>query len=89
MAAPMKPDEVFTESLWEDLTKDMDLSPQLKRIALHLLYGLDDKRIAQTMKITVSTVRSHLARLYGALQVDDRCGVMIFLLCRMRERCGG
>ena len=75
---------ILTSGVWKELTKDLNLSPQMKRIAFHILLGLDDKKIAKELGIAVATVRAHLGRLYSALQVDDRSGVMIFFLCRLR-----
>lgn len=77
---------ILTDGVWNELTNDLNLSPQMKRIAFHILLGWDDKKIAKELGIAVATVRAHLGRLYSALSVDDRSGVMIFFLCRMRER---
>jgi len=75
---------ILTDEVWKELTKGLNLSPQLKRIAFHILLGLDDKKIAKEMEIAVPTVRAHLGRLYSALHVADRTGGMIFFLCRLR-----
>jgi hypothetical protein len=80
----MKPDELFTEPVWERLTCGLRLSPQLKSLALNLLCGHGDKEIALKMGIAISTVRSHLDRLYIKLNVNNRYEAMIFFLCRMR-----
>ncbi len=79
------PQRVFTEATWEDLTQGLNLSPQLKRVAFCIVCGMDDKNVAGEMAIGISTVRSHLARLYSALKVEDRSGVMIFFFRRMRQ----
>jgi hypothetical protein len=80
----MRPDELFTEPVWERLTEGLKLSPQLKCLGLNLLCGHGDKEIALKMGIAISTVRSHLDRLYIKLNVNNRYEVMIFFLCRMR-----
>jgi DNA-binding NarL/FixJ family response regulator len=49
--------------------KQADLSPREEEILAHLAKGLRYKEIAETLFISVETVRSHLRRIYEKLQV--------------------
>ncbi len=79
--------EVFSELEWEDIIKELALSPRQAQITRHLFSGLSDKQIALTLGISNPTVRTHLTRLFGRLNVEDRNGVIREILRCFRTSC--
>lgn len=75
----------FSEGEWARLRKHLGLPPRQAEIARHILCGKSDKRIADDMGISVSTVRTHLGRLLGKFGLSDRVELLLYLLARLRE----
>ena len=55
---------------------DTMLSAREKEILQHTIRGLDAKRIAETLNISVLTVRKHIANIYQRLHVNSKAQIM-------------
>jgi len=77
--------EIFTSSEWSCLKRRLELSPRQADIARRLLEGAGDKQIAQSLAISVSTVRTHLGRLFSKLRVQDRGELIVHLFREHRH----
>ena len=70
---------VFTDHEWHSLTKTIPLSPRQLDISQCLFRGLSDKQIAQELAISISTVRTHLSRLFDKVDAQGRLDYVLFL----------
>jgi DNA-binding NarL/FixJ family response regulator len=87
--SPPEPDAALRPSFlelaeWNAVVRELRLSPQQARIAALLLYGMMDKQIAISLKLSVSTVRMYLTRMFARLGVANRMelAIKIFTLTR-------
>lgn len=71
-------------SAWQRVLNRCQMSPQQSRLAELLLYGLGDKQIASVMRLSVSTVRSHLNRLFLRSGAEDRHALAMRLIAAAR-----
>jgi DNA-binding NarL/FixJ family response regulator len=55
---------------------DMILSEREKEILQHTINGLDAKKIAEILKISVLTVRKHIANIYEKLHVNSKAQII-------------
>jgi DNA-binding CsgD family transcriptional regulator len=55
---------------------DTILSEREKEILQNTINGLDAKKIAEILKISVLTVRKHIANIYGKLHVNSKAQVI-------------
>jgi DNA-binding NarL/FixJ family response regulator len=55
-----------------NVNKDVSLGKREREIAFHICQGYRNKEIAQKLKISEQTVKSHCTRLYKKLRVTDR-----------------
>ena len=55
-----------------------ELTPREIEIIKLVAYGLNNKDIAKTLKISDATVRHHLSSVYSKLHIDDRLNLAIF-----------
>jgi len=69
---------------WAQLAQSLQLSPRQTEIVKHLLRGESDKQIACDLKISVSTVRTHLRRLFQKLDVRDRIELILCIFACLR-----
>ncbi len=81
MAARLPPLPLPLEP-WNQIAKQLDLSPQQKRIVELILCNACDKQIADILDRGKPTVRTHLNRIYRRLNVKDR-GELVLLIFRM------
>ena len=63
----------------------LHLSPKQARIVGLILEGKRDKQIAATLKMSISTVRTHLGRIFIRLGVADRVELLVHVFGRFRE----
>ena len=63
------------------------LSPRQRDIAQCILCGHSDKQIAGELDLSVSTVRTHLSRLFEKLQVQDRGELALWFVHRFLGEC--
>lgn len=64
---------------WQTISKKLDLSPQQTRIVELLLCGYQDKEIAAELRLTVSTVRTYLKRIFDRVEVRDRMALVLHI----------
>lgn len=65
-----------TEKLTECPSLPEGLSDREKEILLHTVNGLDAKRIAEILNISVNTVRKHIANIYEKLHIQSKAQVI-------------
>jgi DNA-binding NarL/FixJ family response regulator len=56
-----------------------------RRIVELILRGMMDKQIAQTLGLSVSTVRTHLGRIFTRLSVADRVELILHIFKEFRR----
>ena len=64
---------------WTAVISTLGLPPQLARIVMLILEGNGDKQIAAAMKISFSTVRTYLDRIFLRLGVHGRTELIVRL----------
>ncbi len=71
------------------LVKELALSPRQSEITELLFLGMTDKQIASQLNLALPTVRTHLARLYAKLHVQDRVELILHVFSEFRHKCHG
>lgn len=85
--ALMRKTAIFSKSEWNRLVEELSLTRRQAQIARYLFTGCSDTQIAIKLKIAVPTVRTHLARLFFRLQVQDRHEVLLHIFRHFRRGC--
>jgi DNA-binding NarL/FixJ family response regulator len=62
---------------WRRAVRELGLSPQQARVVALLLEGKQDKQIAATMKLRVSTLRTYFSRIFERTGTGDRVGLLL------------
>ncbi|MBX3424269.1 MAG: helix-turn-helix transcriptional regulator [Pirellulales bacterium] len=62
---------------WKRVAERLALSPQQKRIVELILCGKQDRDIAETLGLTVPTVRTYLTRVFARVGVTDRMDLVL------------
>jgi len=78
---------IFDREEWESLVEELALSPRQSDIVRHLFLGQSDKQLAQTMKLALPTVRTHLGRLFTKFNVQDRHELILYVFNHFRIAC--
>lgn len=73
--------------LWLAIAEELGLTSQQQRIVELILRGRQDKEIAETMEISIPTVRTHLTRIYSRVEVSDRLELILRVFAMAQERC--
>ena len=76
---------VFTPAEWKAVADSLRLSPQQARIVGLILEGKGDKQIAASLEMSISTVRTHLGRIFARLGVGDRVELLLHVFSRFRN----
>lgn len=76
---------MYTEIDWAKIDKLMNLAPQQRKIVRLLMTGASDKQIADNLKLSICTIRSHMQRLYRKYNVVDRVE-LIFYVVKTKEQ---
>ena len=71
--------EIFSESEWTELVKELSLSPRQAQVVKCLFMGHSDKQIASDLQMAVPTVRTHLSRLFSRFDVQDRTELVLYV----------
>jgi len=79
--------DIFSEDEWREITKALCLSKRESQIIKELFADNSDKRIASDLKITISTVRTHISRLFRKLNADCRMDVILHVFRCFRDNC--
>ncbi|KKM06583.1 hypothetical protein LCGC14_1742550 [marine sediment metagenome] len=78
---------MFTDREWDGLAGSIPLSARQFDISRCLFRGLGDKQIAQELGISMSTVRTHMSRLFDKAGTQDRVGYILFLTNHFLDEC--
>jgi DNA-binding NarL/FixJ family response regulator len=70
---------IFTDAEMGRLVEELSLSPKQTALIRCLFAGCSDKQIAIRMQIHISTVRTHITRLFRKFDVDDREGLILYI----------
>lgn len=79
--------EIFSESEWARLEKELELSPRQVEIVQLLCDGHKNYSAALALGISVHTVRTHLRQLYTKLDVSDRFEMLCLLVRTSHNIC--
>lgn len=79
--------QVFLETEWADLQRNLGLSRREAQIVERLLCRRSDKQMAKELEVSVPTVRTHLGRLFMRFGVADRCELILHMFTCFREQC--
>jgi DNA-binding NarL/FixJ family response regulator len=75
----------LTPQEWDYASRALMLTRQQTRIVEQLLHGRQDKQIADELRLSRATVRTHLTRLFARLGVLDRLQLVLRVLACVRE----
>jgi DNA-binding CsgD family transcriptional regulator len=87
MAPPTLPPLPLSAGQWNRIAKQLELSPQQKRIAELILRHQSDKQIAKVMQIGVPTVRTYVSRMFAKVGVSDREELILNVFRMASEEC--
>lgn len=82
---PLRPLVRLTRDEWLRVSRRLDLTRQQSAIVAQLLRGQGDKQIAGAMKISVPTLRTHLARMFRKLEISGRLELILCVFAVLRE----
>jgi len=71
---------IFSEVQWERLEDRLSLPRRQRQVIRQLFEGRSDKQIADAIGVALPTVRSHLRRIYGKFDVQDRTELILFIV---------
>jgi DNA-binding CsgD family transcriptional regulator len=77
--------QLFSEQDWARLKEDLGLPPRQADVLRCLLGGMSDKQIGGTTGISVSTVRTHLRRLFEKFGSNDRVELIVYMFGYLRK----
>ena len=76
---------LVSEQEWSRLRNDLRLPPRQAEIARHIMCGESDKQIARAMGISITTVRTHVSRLFRKLDLNDRTELVLHVFAWLRH----
>jgi DNA-binding CsgD family transcriptional regulator len=78
---------IFSDIEWAEITEELSLSLREGQIIKCLFADKPDKKIAIDLKISIPTVRTHMARLFKKLGANDREDLLLHVFGRFRQNC--
>ena len=69
--------ELFSRHEWDRLLDHLSLPDRQAEILQFLLNGENDKQIAQKLRISLPTIRTHLQRIYARFDVSNRTSLVV------------
>jgi DNA-binding CsgD family transcriptional regulator len=78
---------LFSKSEYTELAEELALSPRESQIIGQILAGHSDKQIAQNLEMAVPTLRTHLARIFSKLNVNDKNELFVRVFSEFRKGC--
>jgi len=79
----------LTSDEWHHAMRSLTLTPQQAKIVELILHGRQDKQIASALHLSQATVRTHLARLFARLEINDRVELVLRVLASCRQDTAG
>lgn len=79
------PPEFTTEAKWRAVVSELSLSPREAQVAVGILAGVSDKRVAKMLGISVHTVATYKRRMFRKLGVNRRSAVVSRLVRALVE----
>jgi DNA-binding CsgD family transcriptional regulator len=76
---------LFSEQDWARLKEELGLPPRQADVLRCVLDGMPDKLIADATGISVSTVRTHLRRLFEKFGSNDRVELILCMFGYLRK----
>jgi DNA-binding NarL/FixJ family response regulator len=76
---------LLSEQEWRQLKEYLRLPPRQAEIARHIMCGESDKQIARAMGISITTVRTHVSRLFRKLDLNDRTELVLHVFACLRH----
>lgn len=67
----------MTRNQWRMLSRALELSPRQSAIIELILHGKRDKQIARSLRLSHSTVRTHLRLIFVRFNVADRVELVL------------
>ena len=77
-------DKEINQKKVEQISNDK-LTPQEYRILKEMVAGLNNSQIADTLDITMNTLKYHLKNLFGKMEVSNRAGLLQKLLALVTQ----
>jgi DNA-binding NarL/FixJ family response regulator len=77
---------LISEEEWARLVEQLDLPQRQAEIAGHITCGLSDKQIARAMGISITTVRTHMTRLFRKFGLSDRTELVLHVFACSRQQ---
>ena len=84
----MEGSDLFSDGEWTRAQQELGLSRRQAQIVRLVLEGNADKQIAQKLNISMTTVRTHLHRLFEKFKLNDRLELTLLVLASLRGRLG-
>lgn len=84
----MEGSDLFSDGEWTRAQEELGLSRRQAQIVRLVLEGNADKQIAQKLNISMTTVRTHLHRLFEKFELNDRLELTLLVLASLRGRLG-
>jgi DNA-binding NarL/FixJ family response regulator len=76
--------ELFSRHEWDRLLDHLSLPDRQAEILQFLLNGENDKQIAQKLRISLPTIRTHLQRIYARFDVSNRTSLVVEVFRKFR-----
>lgn len=76
---------LFSEQEWTRLQERLHLPQRQAEITRHIMGGKSDKQIARAMGISITTVRTHVTRLFRKFDLNDRMELMLHVFTCLRQ----
>jgi DNA-binding CsgD family transcriptional regulator len=77
--------QLCSEQEWARLSEHLHLPPRQAEIAKHIMSGKSDKQIARAMGISITTVRTHVSRVFRKFDLNDRAELMLHVFACLRQ----
>jgi DNA-binding NarL/FixJ family response regulator len=73
------------QTTWKAVAKSLGLPPQQLRIVEGILSGQQDKEIAESLALSVPTVRTYLRRIFDRVGAKDRVSLILTIFAKAQE----
>ncbi|MBN1507424.1 MAG: helix-turn-helix transcriptional regulator [Sedimentisphaerales bacterium] len=80
--------QLCSEQEWARLQEHLHLPARQAEIARHIMSGKSDKQIARAMGISITTVRTHVSRVFRKFDLSDRGELMLHVFACLRQSDG-